>query len=124
MIIKNKIELEVKYIDETMGFGVFACQDIDEGIIVETCYSLKTYRQSFNPAIDYLFSFTNTESLLPLGYGSIYNHSDTPNIHWRLINIENPIIMEFFSLKNIKAGDELCHSYGKMYWNSRKKKLL
>ena len=99
MIIKNKIELEVKYIDETMGFGVFACQNIDEGIIVETCYTLKTYRQSFNPAIDYLFSFTNTESLLPLGHGSIYNHSDTPNIHWRLINIEPPIIMEFFSLK-------------------------
>ena len=123
MIIKNKIQLEVKYIDEIMGFGVFASQDIDEGIIVETCYCVKTYNQPFNPCFDYLFQLTNTESLIPFGYGSIYNHSYTPNIHWRMVNMEKPI-MEFFSLKNIKVGDELCHNYGPMYWKSRKKKLL
>ena len=123
MVIKNKIQLEVKYIDETMGFGVFASQDIDEGTIVETCYSIKTYNQTFNPCFDYLFSLSNTESLLPLGYGSIYNHSYTPNIHWRIVNAEKPII-EFFSLKKIKAGDELCHNYGAHYWKVREKKLL
>lgn len=123
MVIKNEIHLEVRYIDETMGFGVFASQDIDEGVIVETCYSIKTYNQTFNPCFDYLFSLNDTESLLPLGYGSIYNHSYTPNIHWRIVNEEKPVI-EFFSLKKIKMGDELCHNYGPRYWKVREKKLL
>ena len=123
MVIKNQIQLEVRYIDETMGFGVFASQDIDEGTIVETCYSIKTYNQTFNPAIDYLFSLSNTESLLPLGYGSIYNHSSTPNIHWRIVNMEKPVI-EFYALKKIRMGDELCHNYGQQYWKVREKKLI
>jgi hypothetical protein len=123
MVIKNQIQLEVRYIDETMGFGVFASQDIDEGTIVETCYSIKTYNQVFNPCIDYLFSLSNTESLLPLGYGSIYNHSYTPNIHWRIVNMEKPVI-EFYALKKIRMGDELCHNYGQQYWKVREKKLL
>lgn len=123
MVIKNQIQLEVRYIDETMGFGVFASQDIDEGTIVETCYSIKTYNQVFNPCFDYLFSLSNTESLLPLGYGSIYNHSYTPNIHWRIVNMEKPVI-EFYALKKIRMGDELCHNYGQQYWKVREKKLL
>ena len=121
MIIKNKIQLEVKYIDEIMGFGVFASQDIDEGIIVETCYCVKTYNQPFNPCFDYLFQLTNTEALLPFGYGSIYNHSCTPNVHYYF---ESDCILVMYALRDIKEGEELCHNYGRMYWKTREKKLL
>jgi hypothetical protein len=117
MIIKNEIQLEVKYIDETMGFGVFAFQDIDEGIIVETCYSIKTYNQVFNPCFDYLFSLSNTESLLPLGYGSIYNHSYTPNIHWRIVNMEKSVI-EFYLEKTHKSINRLVKFFKFNVWNT------
>ena len=65
---------------------------------------------------------TNT-FILPLGYGSIYNHSDSPNIKWRISKSNNNFI-EFYSLKEIESGEELCHSYGYRYWNSRKKRMI
>ncbi len=123
MIIQNTIKLEVKFIDDIKGFGVFSEEEIPQGSIVETCYSIKTYKGLVNPAYDYLFHLDEKSSFLPLGYGSIYNHSDTPNIHWRVSNVEHSII-EFFSLRKIEIGEELCHNYGKMYWKARGKKLL
>ncbi len=123
MLIKNDISLIVKYIDETKGFGVFTNETIESGTIVETCYCIKTYNQLINPCFDYLFSLSKTESLLPLGYGSIYNHSNEANIHWRIINLEK-LLIEFYSLRKIDAGEELCHNYGQLYWDIRKKKLI
>ena len=45
---------------------------------------------------------------LSLGYGSIYNHSETPNAKYQMLL---PDIMEFFTLREIKAGEEITISY-------------
>lgn len=127
MVIQNKVELEIRYIDDVMGYGVFICEDIEKGSIVETCYCLKTYNSHINPTTDYLFEnvidSNPNESVLALGYGSIYNHNDDPNVAWRKPFQGKPFI-QFYALKDIKKGEELFINYGKKYWLVRKKKLL
>jgi len=48
----------------------------------------------------------------------IYNHSDAPNAEWT-IDDDNENYITFFATKNIKAGEEILHDYGTLYWNSR-----
>ena len=45
---------------------------------------------------------------LPLGYGSIYNHSYEPNAS--SLNVV-PDIMEFVALKDIQQGEEITINY-------------
>ncbi len=124
MTIKNEYSLEVRHIDDLKGFGVFSCEDIKVGSVIETCYCLKTFNNPTHPNFDYLFHHKEKNfGYLPFGFGSIYNHSDNPNMIWELKS-ENFNIIKFISIKEIKSGDELCHNYGPMYWKHREKKLL
>lgn len=122
----NKIDLEIRYINEMKGYGVFTLEKIESGHVIEICYCIPTYNSIINPVIDYIFEIQTNDTntfILPLGYGSIYNHSDSPNIKWRISKSNNNFI-EFYSLKEIENGEELCHSYGYRYWNSRKKRMI
>ena len=127
MKIFNKIKLEIRYIDDVKGFGVFTLEKINIGDIVETCYFLPIYNSNINPLLDYLFQIDEhtTKRIFPLGYGSIYNHSDSPNINWK---VKDDKFIEFYSLKEIESGDELCHDYGSKYWQTyweiRKNKII
>ena len=125
IIIKPIYDLEIRYIDDVKGFGVFSNENIKKGNIVEVCYSLKLKKSELqHPNTDYLFYYNPTdEHYFPFGYGSIYNHSDDPNLHWNLTWPARGII-EFFSIKDITIGEELTHNYGKIYWQSRQKKLM
>ena len=46
-----------------------------------------------------------------LGYGSLYNHSFTPNadIDYNVKNVEN--FLQFEAIKDIKAGEEIFFDY-------------
>ena len=125
--IKPLVDIEIRYIDDVKRFGVFTNQFIPKFSIVEVCYSLKLSNISMgHPAFDYMFyNVFNKNYYLPLGYGSIYNHSDTANLDWRIISEEHNIL-HFFSIKDIENGEELTHNYGDVYWktNNRKTKLL
>ena len=125
IIIKPLYNLEVRYINNEKGFGVFTNEKIEKNKIIEVCYSLKLKKSEIqHPNFDYLFYYNPTdEHYLTFGYGSIYNHSDDANIHWKLTFAERGII-EFFSLRDILVGEELTHNYGVQYWNSRQKKLI
>lgn len=127
MVIKNKIQLEIRYINDVMGYGVFTDEDIKKDTSIEISYCLKTHNSLINPTTDYLFENVidgnPNESVLALGYGSIYNHNDEPNVAWRKPFQGKPFI-EFYALKDIKKGEELFINYGKKYWLVRKKKLL
>jgi len=125
--IKQLFDIEIRYIDDIKGFGVFTNQFIPKFSIVEMCYCLNLSNTSLgHPVYDYMFGDEfNKPTYLPLGYGSIYNHSDTANLNWKIVSEEHNI-MNFFSIKDIEIGEELTHNYGDNYWKSRnhKKKLM
>jgi hypothetical protein len=121
MIIRSYFNLYAKYISDEIGYGVFSEDFIPSGSVVETSYCIPV-----NPNMEwdeYKFGDIDKNTYLPLGFASIYNHSDTPNLGREFI--DNKII-QFYSIKNIKIGEQLCHSYGNSYWKYRndKKKII
>jgi SET domain-containing protein len=46
---------------------------------------------------------------MTLGYGSVYNHSATPNMKWYAKRSTNEIV--FYAIRDIEPGEELTHDY-------------
>lgn len=103
------------------GRAVFARRDIASGEICERVPVLLVPKaQVFGPGEQaqrsariswYVFGWINTKRdyvALSLGYGSIYNHSETPNAKYRM---HLPDVMEFFALRDIRAGEEITINY-------------
>ena len=116
----NKIY--IKFINSKKGWGVFCKEKILKDEIVEQCYGIIDNYQT-TPLKDYCFVLNiknqqNHDAIMPVGYGAIYNHSDTPNITWQNIGK----IVEFIATHDIEIGEELCHNYGEGYlekWATR-----
>lgn len=100
------------------GYGVFALKDIKPKEIIEECYTLFfSTKNKPTQLADYLFGVEEKWSVLSLGYGSIYNHSDKPNADYYPIPEKN--LMVFSATRLIKAGDEIFISYGEDWFSSR-----
>jgi SET domain-containing protein len=106
------------------GLGVFADYKISKGELIEVVpiTDLKIEKGGLNNCLlDYRFNWpqgSNPEQQVAAwGYGSIYNHSETPNAYWKS-NIEN-YTFEFYALKDIEQDEEICTYYGDTnYWNN------
>ena len=105
------------------GLGVFANEIIYEGEIIEICpvIDMGLNKEVSHILIDYRFNWPQGGSpwdkqVVSTGFALLYNHSNTPNAAWRS-NLENNTF-EFYSIKNIKAGEEVFVWYGDVsYWN-------
>jgi SET domain-containing protein len=106
------------------GLGVFALEDINEGEILEICPVIDMgmkFGETSSVLLDYRFNWpqgTNVweKQVVATGFSLLYNHSNNPNAGWRS-NLENNTF-EFYSIKNIKAGEEVFVWYGDIsYWN-------
>ena len=112
-------KLYFKFINPSIGFGVFTDSKIEKDQVVEICYCIPAnpndvYYKNFLFAINY-----GVEDFLPTGFGLIYNHSNDPNMIWRIEDIKLRVI-KFIAIKDIEIGDELTHNYGTRWWNERK----
>lgn len=120
---KTKIELRNSNIHNR---GIFANEYIKKGDVIEevpliSYVSIKDINKTILK--DYVISmprhlnkgdFQNCSIML--GYGSIYNHSDTNNAEWKFINDEKMIIK---ATKDIYPNQEIFVNYGKYYWEKR-----
>jgi SET domain-containing protein len=120
------IQLPTKiYIDNSPvhGLGVFAKEKINEGELIEECTILTLPIQKgedSNLFIDYRFNFPSgpewQEQVLAMGYGVIYNHSNTPNAYWYSNNEKRTFL--FVALRDIEVGEEIFTYYGdESYWS-------
>jgi len=119
--IKPVNKLYIKWIDDILGWGVFSENKIKEGELVESCYCvMDNYITS--PLKDYIFGHHGSLDVYHcFGFGPIYNHNDLPNIRWKK-DPYNPII-NFYAIKDIECGEEICHNYGSTYWVNKNKKV-
>lgn len=101
---------------EIHGKGVFAGRDIEEGEVIEVCpiilfpkEELPDVRKTFLD--DYYFDWGDKGEwfALCLGYGSLYNHSYTPNAEYGM-DFEAQTI-DFYCIKPIPAGAEILINY-------------
>jgi len=97
------------------GRGVFALRNFKKGEIVENCPVInitpkerkRVGKTIFNY---YIYPWRSTRSgSLVLGYGSLYNHSFSPNADWKQ-NFKTQS-MVYRALKPIKKGEEVTVNY-------------
>jgi len=106
---------------EGRGRGVFTAVDIDKGDIIEYCpliiippAQLKLIDKTI--FFDYYYNWPDPKgaACIPLGYGSIYNHSNEPNAEI-VLDIDGKVL-QFHCLKKTEAGTEIFVDY-KGYYN-------
>ncbi len=101
---------------ETKGRGVFAGKDFAEGDIVEICPviilpsgDVAALKDTELYNYDFIWDFEKESGCIVLGYGSLYNHSITPNaLYDRDFSLKE---MKFFCIKPIKCGEEIFVNY-------------
>ena len=106
------------------GWGVFALEDIEIGDLIEECLyvPIETYNEEdiithysfpyprvFGEIKDSNKKIHKLIQVVVLGYGSLYNHSLTPNVDY-ITNTELGVF-EFISFKKITKGEELLIKY-------------
>jgi len=107
-----------------LGRGVYTSEDIPAGQIVEVVpvILLPLKSQPFPAQIRRLvYNWSKTHIALALGYGSLYNHSDQPNLVFT--RGEKDLSILFKTLRDIEAGEQLTISYDYLgYGESPRKK--
>lgn len=113
------------YVDNSPvhGLGVFAKEKIYKDEVIEECPVLKLpieRGEHSSLLIDYRFNFPSTgfwiEQVIPLGYGPLYNHSNTPSAYWYSVDDKRTFL--FVASRDIELGEEIFVYYGgSEYWN-------
>jgi len=107
--------IEIKVISKKMGRGVFAIKDFGKDEIIEICPVLcltPTERKHCEKTLlaYYIYPWRSTRgAAVVLGYGSIYNHSYSPNADWKQ-NFRDTT-MVYRAIKPIKRGEEITINY-------------
>lgn len=114
----------VLVLDTPKGRGVFAAQDIPAWTTIEVCPVLPLGVEENEQHIKhtslhhYTYNwpvFTSdgnkkmTQAII-FGLGSMFNHARDQNVGWKR-DLERQVI-KYQTLRNVKAGEELCISYG------------
>jgi uncharacterized protein len=94
------------------GRGVFARRAIARGALIErvpvAIVPLKLLADPNDPALSrYFYEWGRNTVAIALGYGSLYNHSYTPNA----VYLEGDKIMTYRALRDIAAGEEITINY-------------
>lgn len=112
------MEIPKLYIVETeeRGRGVFSSVHFHEGDLIEICPVIicppRDFEKIHNSSLhDYYFLWGEKYDHLAfaLGYGSLYNHSRTPNASV-LMDLEKNTI-DFYCIKPIRPGEEILFNY-------------
>ena len=109
--------LEIK--EGRHGRGVYATRAFAKGDAVESCHTLELPSDQVTGRLgDYVFGSSEDESevILLLGYGMLYNHSYKANLEYIQ---EGPRLITFVTLRAVKAGEELTIDYGEEWWSTR-----
>ena len=97
-----------------VGRGVFARRAFAPGEVIERCPVVPLERPDAEVVQDtslgrYAFRWGDDGSAIVLGFGSLYNHSPTPNAAYE--RHEHDLVMEFTAVAPIAAGDEILTDY-------------
>ncbi|MCM3717555.1 SET domain-containing protein [Fictibacillus phosphorivorans] len=98
------------------GRGIFATSKIQKGELIHqapviVCPGTEYVKLQKTTLRDYYFNWGENYDhvAIALGYGSLFNHSYTPNAVFENNLTEETV--DFFALKDIKAGEEILVNY-------------
>lgn len=99
------------------GYGVFASKNFKKGEIIEECPCLPLSENVLHDFNNHLFSPDGNKTVLPLGHGCLYQHTELPNAAW--VFDENNQLITFEALKNIPKEHEIFIYYSPQWFSSR-----
>lgn len=118
--------LEIRWIPEIEGRGVFTKKDIKAGEIIEIAPLIIFPRKIMEMSIwllqaegvaskdfvldQYGLTWSNDMTAIPLGWAAVYNHRDTNNC--RFMAYEEEKLLGVKALQDIQANEQCCVSYG------------
>lgn len=115
LITSNKVYISKSGIVDA-GRGVYARRDIKKGEIIESSPIIEVSQHDMSnldksTLVTYFFYFGKKKERLAiaLGFGSIYNHSDKPNIIYKVK--PKVKLIDFIALDDINKDDELTFNY-------------
>ncbi len=98
------------------GRGVFAQVAIKKGELIEKCpvleipeHDMASLSESILVTYFYFFGKNKERMVVALGFGSLYNHTYTPNATYKGNEKEQTI--DFIALKDIKKDEEITVNY-------------
>ena len=121
---KSKTRQQLLFVKQSSiaGRGVFTNKNIDKNEIIEVCptisFNLDSIKDDSELNNYYFNGQKEGEGVILLGYGSIYNHSDSPNADYYL-DPNNQGNLLIVSNQYIKKGEEITISYSEDWWQSR-----
>lgn len=116
--INQDLYLKTSELGGKYGRGVFANKNFEIGETIELAPYIEDDTANFKGVIrDYIFSKNGSKekSVVAFGFGSMYNHSDTPNSRWEVTNEH----VKIQCIKPIKKDEEVFITYGEPYWKTR-----
>ncbi|KAJ7459772.1 cytidine deaminase-like protein [Mycena latifolia] len=102
------------------GRGVFAARAIAKHTVVEISPVLLLGKEEyethgrFTILDEYAFKWKNGSMALALGLGSLFNHSNSPNLSYTIDTSTDSI--RYTTTRNVKLDEELCIYYGSNLW--------
>ncbi|KAF7365315.1 Histone lysine methyltransferase set7 [Mycena venus] len=105
---------------EGKGRGIFAAHAIPKQTVVESSPVLllgkKEYEQHgrFTILDHYTFKWKNGSMALALGLGSLFNHSNSPNVSYTIDSAND--LIHYTTTRNVEQDEELCIYYGSNLW--------
>ena len=121
-------DIVIRWIDPTMGWGVFANRDFKKMEYIAEYTGIVRRRSWFRPTRknSYCFEYIgpyNIDALEQGGVSRYINHSFQPNLNSAFATIENQNQKEghiiLYTKEPIKKNTQLCYDYGPDYWKHR-----
>lgn len=106
---------QIKTTDQ-FGRGLYATETIRPRRVIMRCELLvlspnDTTIVNVTELKHYTFVFNSKQDCIVLGLGEIFNHSDTPNVSYSIVDFEGRKVMQFVSLSQIEPGAQLFINY-------------
>ena len=123
-------KISIRWIDEVLGYGVFAEEDIPLGAYIGEYTGLVRKRARLkDKKNDYCFEYTigdwiyNPFIIDAKNQGNFtryINHSEDPNLESLAVYVDEVMHIIFVALKPIKKGMQMCYHYGDYFWKKRR----
>lgn len=125
-------DLTIKWIDPSIGYGVFANKPLEKGVYVGEYTGLVRQLYRFQPdhnayCFHYPTKFWSWEYYMidALWQGNelrFLNHHEQPNLEPACLVDRGLLHMVFFTNQEVPAGTELTFNYGSDYWRHKRKR--
>ncbi len=101
---------------ENMGRGLFSFTSFKANRVIMECELLVLSEQDTKSVNTtdlqyYTFKYNDAQDCLVLGNGEIFNHSEKPNVGYRLIDYDGRKMMQFYTLTEVNSDDQLLIDY-------------